>query len=134
MHEEYRNTTIKELRDQLTRFAPKGKKIEQADLAESLYNEIESDRSYALDYVCFRVTNYRPQKSSRINAAGNDVRHDLRLLIEDLTDAADIAIDEVSERVPHGQRVERNVQRRNENDLPLARLRFGQPSVLGEWS
>ena len=99
MHEEYRNATIMELRDQLTRFAPKAKKVEQADLAESLYGEIDLDRSYSLDYICFRVTNYRPQTSSRVNVTGRDVRHDLRLLIEDLTDAADIAIDEVSEQV-----------------------------------
>ena len=44
MHEDYRDEKIKELRDQLTRFAPKAKKVEQAALAEKLYGEIESDR------------------------------------------------------------------------------------------
>ena len=32
MHEDYRDVKIKELRDQLTRFAPKAKKVEQAAL------------------------------------------------------------------------------------------------------
>ena len=99
MHEEYRNGQLKELRDQLTRFAPKTKKIEQADLAEKLYHEIDNNRSYALDYLCFRITNYRREQSSRLNIAGADVKHDLRLLIEDLSDSADIAIEEVPEQV-----------------------------------
>ena len=99
MHEDYRDEKIKELRDQLTRFAPKAKKVEQAALAEKLYREIESDRTYAFDYLCFRVTNYRPDKPSRHSLAAPDLKHDLRLLIEDLSDSADIAITEVSEPV-----------------------------------
>ena len=50
MHEDYRDEKIKELRDQLTRFAPKTKKVEQAALTEKLYGEVESDRSYAFLY------------------------------------------------------------------------------------
>ncbi len=61
MHEYYRDAKLKELRDQLTRFAPKGKKIEQAGLAEKLYGEIEPDRPYAFDYLCFRITNTHPE-------------------------------------------------------------------------
>jgi RNA polymerase primary sigma factor/RNA polymerase sigma factor len=99
MHEEYRDSKIKELRCQLTRFAPKGKKVEQAALAENLYSEIEPDRSYAFDYLCFRITNYRPETPSRHNIASADLKHDLRLLIEDLSDSADVAVTEVSEPV-----------------------------------
>ncbi len=99
MHEDYRDAKIKELRDQLTRFAPKAKKIEQAALAEKLFGEVEADRSYALDYLCFRVTNYRPEKPSRHSVASADLKHDLRMLIEDLSDSADVAVDEVAEPV-----------------------------------
>ncbi len=99
MHEDYRDGKIKELRDQLTRFAPKAKKIEQAALAEKLYSEVEADRSYAFDYLCFRVTNYRPEQPSRVSVASSDLKHDLRLLIEDLSDSADLAITELSEPV-----------------------------------
>lgn len=99
MHDDYRDVKIKELRDQLTRFAPKAKKIEQAGLAEKLYTEIESDRSYAFDYICFRITNYRPETPSRHNIAAPDLRYDLRLLIEDLSDSADVSISEVAEPV-----------------------------------
>jgi RNA polymerase sigma factor (sigma-70 family) len=99
MHEEYRDSKIKELRCQLTRFAPKGKKVEQAALAEKLYSEIEPDRSYAFDYLCFRITNYRPETPSRHNIASAHLKHDLRLLIEDLSDSADVAVTEVAEPV-----------------------------------
>ncbi len=99
MNTQYRDTKIKELRDQLTRFAPKAKKVEQAALAEKLYGEIEDDRSYAFDYLCFRITNYRPETPSRHNIASADLKHDLRLMIEDLSDSADIAITEINEQV-----------------------------------
>ena len=95
MHEDYRDVSVRELRDQLCRFAPKQKKLEQAALAEKLYSEIEDDRSYAMDYVCFRITNYRPESPSRHNIASADLRHDLCLLIEDLSDSADVAVTEV---------------------------------------
>ncbi len=99
MHEDYRDAKVKELRDQLTRFAPKAKKVEQSILAEKLYGEIEPDRPYAFDYVCFRITNYRPESPSRHSIASADLHHDLRLLIEDLSDSADIAVTEVPEQV-----------------------------------
>ncbi len=99
MHEDYRDSKIKELRDQQTRFAPKQKKIEQAASAEKLFGEITGDRTYSFDYVCFRVTNYRPDTASRHNIASADLQHDLRLLIEDLSDAADLTVDEVPEQV-----------------------------------
>jgi RNA polymerase sigma factor (sigma-70 family) len=99
MHEDYRDAKIKELRDQLTRFAPKAKKVEQAALSEKLFGEVEPDRSYAFDYLCFRVTNYRPETASRQSVASADLKHDLRLLIEDLSDSADVAVSEVAEPV-----------------------------------
>ena len=99
MHDEYRDEKIKDLRDQLTRFAPKTKKIEQADLAEKLYTELEDGRPYAFDYVCFRITNYRPETASRHSMPSDTLKHDLRLLIEDLIDSADIAVEEISEPV-----------------------------------
>ncbi|MCC9641327.1 sigma-70 family RNA polymerase sigma factor [Rhodopirellula sp. JC740] len=99
MHSSYRNIAIKELRDQLARFSPRAKKIEQSLLAEKLLSEIQPDRDYSLDYVTFRITNYRPESSLRQTIASADLAHDLRLLIEDLSDAADIRADEAGEHV-----------------------------------
>ncbi|WP_146403586.1 sigma-70 family RNA polymerase sigma factor [Planctomycetes bacterium CA13] len=99
MHEEYRDSKVKELRDQLTRFAPKAKKVEQAELAEKLYGEIEPNRPYSFDYLCFRITNYRPEKPNRHNIDAVDLKHDLRLLIEDLSDSAEVSVSEFAEPV-----------------------------------
>jgi len=99
MHEEYRDAKVKELRDQLVRFAPKDQKVELSARAEQLLVDVEPDRTYAYDFVCFRITNYRPQQSSRVTIASNDVRHDLRLLIEDISESADVSVEDTAEAV-----------------------------------
>lgn len=99
MHLTYRHAGLKELRDQLTRFAPRAKKIQQSLLAEKLLVELQPDRDYSVDYVTFRITNYRPDPATRRNIASADLAHDLRLLINDLSDAADIQSEEAGERV-----------------------------------
>src|SRR6056297_874692 len=99
MHRHYRDSKLRELRDQLTRFAPKGKKLEQSALAESLHAEVAEGRGYAFDYVCLRITNYRPEQPSRHTIAASDLKHDLRQLIEDLSDSADVAVEQAGEPV-----------------------------------
>ncbi len=138
MHEDYRDSKIKELRDQLTRFAPKAKKVEQAALAEKLYGEIEADRPYAFDYLCFRITNYRPEKPSRHSIASADLKHDLRLLIEDLSDSADLSVDEVGEQVHTVDELSKmfnvstkTISRWRESGLVSRRLLFGGRKRVG---
>ena len=99
MHTGYRHIGLMELRDQLTRFAPRNKKIEQGELAEKLLSEVVDGRDYVIDYVCFRITNYRPDSKLRQTIAAPDLRHDLRLLIEDLSEAADVSADAAGDRV-----------------------------------
>jgi RNA polymerase primary sigma factor/RNA polymerase sigma factor len=90
---------IEELRDQQARFAPRVQQLQQAIRAEQLLGEVEPLREYAYDFLCFRITGYRPEKPTRHNVRGIDVRHDLRLLVEDLSEAAEMTIDEVPEPV-----------------------------------
>ena len=99
MHEHYHDSKLKELRDQLVRFAPKAQKIEQAARAEQLLAEIEPDRAYAYDFLCYRITHYRPQQASRHTVASADVVFDLRQLVEDLSESADVSVTEVGEPV-----------------------------------
>lgn len=99
MSQEYRVSAIKELCDQQVRFAPRDKRLEQADHAEELLGEISSAKSYPFDFVFYRLTNVRPEQAARINVRGEDVVHDLRLFIEDITDSTDIRTDEVPEPV-----------------------------------
>ena len=138
MHADYRDVKVKELRDQLTRFAPKAKKIEQAGLAEKLYAEIEPDRPYAFDYICFRITNYRPEAPSRHSIASADLKHDLRLLIEDLSDSADVKVSEVPEPVHTVDELSKmfsvstkTISRWRDSGLVSRRLLFGSRKRVG---
>lgn len=99
MHSGYKSLIIKQLRDQQVRFAPREKKLAQVDRAEQLLMEIDSERTYSYEYLCFRITEYRPDSSTNQNVSGEQVRHDLRLFIEDLSDSANIRVEDVPEPV-----------------------------------
>ena len=99
MHTDYIVSAMRELRDQQIRFAPRHKKIEQANRAELLLEEIKSDQTYTYEYLCFRITDYRPEVSPMIGISCHDARHDLRWFVEDVSDAADILAEAAGERV-----------------------------------
>lgn len=99
MHNEYRTPLLRNLRDQQVRFAPRRERISQAAGAEKLIQEIDSERSYPYEYLCFRVTEFRPDSFPHTKINGADALHDLRLLVEDLTDSADMRADEFDEPV-----------------------------------
>jgi RNA polymerase primary sigma factor/RNA polymerase sigma factor len=90
---------MRQLRDQQVRFAPRDRKLEQVENAERLLAEIESERSYPYEYVCFRVTGYRPGATPHLTMVGEDVAHDLQRFIEDVSDAASLRVDEVGQPV-----------------------------------
>lgn len=99
MHTDYRCDAIRELRNQQVRFAPREKKIEQVDCAENLLKDIQPQRNYNYEYVCFRVTGFRPEQSPIIKIEGDDLRHDLFCLIEDLSESANVRADESGQPV-----------------------------------
>lgn len=99
MHRNYLNPVLRQLRDQQVRFAPREKKIEQVDQAESLLGELDPDRIYTYEYICYRVTNYRPQSYPSLRFSGREARHDLQLFVEDLSDSAGVRADEAGQRV-----------------------------------
>jgi RNA polymerase sigma factor (sigma-70 family) len=99
MQRDYQSPELRELRDQQIRFAPRVKKLQQVEAAERLIAEIDSDKTYPYEYVCFRVTGYRPTEPAQSKITGDDLRHDLRLLVEDLSDSADMAADNIGEQV-----------------------------------
>ena len=119
MHSQYCTTGIRELCDQQVRFAPRHKKIEQAAAAEKLLSEIDLERSYTYEYLCFRITTFRPEVPRSL-ISGSDVCRDLRLFIEDLTDSADIRAEDVQEPV---YTVEELSQRFNVSSKTISRWR-----------
>ena len=99
MHTGYLNPAIRQLRDQQVRFAPREKKLEQAAQAEKLLGEIDPRRTYTYEYLCYRITNFRPGAYPDLKLTGREAGHDLRLFVEDLSDAANVPAGAAGERV-----------------------------------
>ena len=99
MHTNYINPAIRQLRDQQVRFAPREKKLEQVDRAERLLGELRKESTYSYEYLCFRVTTYRPESYPDLRLTGHEARHDLRLFVEDVSDSANVSAESAGERV-----------------------------------
>jgi RNA polymerase sigma factor (sigma-70 family) len=95
----YRHPALKQLKEQQARFAPRERRLEQIDRAEQLLAEIESGRCYPYEYLCFRITGYRPEGAPALVLDGDDVRHDLRLFVEDLSATVEQKAEQVAEPV-----------------------------------
>jgi RNA polymerase primary sigma factor len=95
----YRNPAIKQLKDQQTRYAPKERRAEQVDRAEQLLAEVEEGKQYPYEYVCFRITGFRPDGWSGLLIEGSDLRHDLSLFVEDVSATIRQPIEDAGEPV-----------------------------------
>ncbi|MEX0777245.1 MAG: hypothetical protein WD042_16195 [Phycisphaeraceae bacterium] len=88
--------------DQLTRellFAPPARRVEQVRRAERLHDQIEPEINYPLEFVVYRITGYRSEIEQETLLVGQAILHDLRLLIDRLSQSMDIPVgaDEVVE-------------------------------------
>ncbi|MHB8971882.1 MAG: sigma-70 family RNA polymerase sigma factor [Pirellulaceae bacterium] len=108
MHSDYTIPAMRELRDQQVRFAPREKKLEQLDRAEKLIAEIDTERTYTYAYLCFRITAFRPEVSPDVAMSGAEALNDLLLLMEDVSDAANVPIEEVRESVYTVEQLSKN--------------------------
>jgi RNA polymerase primary sigma factor/RNA polymerase sigma factor len=99
MHTGYVIPAIRELRDQQVRFAPREKKLEQVAQAERLLAELDPKRTYTYEYLCYRITHYRPEACRDVRFSGQQASHDLYLFVEDLSDAANVQAEAAGERV-----------------------------------
>lgn len=99
MHSDFQSSQLKQLRDQQVRYAPRNKKIEQTEKAEQLLREVDPEKCYPFELICFRITDFRPSSSPHQTIVGKDLIHDLRLFIEDVSDAANIHADEIVQTV-----------------------------------
>ena len=99
MHTDYKCESIRQLRDQQVRFSPREKKIEQIDAAERLLGDIQDDKNYNFEFVCYRVTGFRPQNTPIVKISGPDLRMDLHSFIEDLSESANISANEFGQPV-----------------------------------
>jgi RNA polymerase primary sigma factor len=99
MHSDYISPVLRQLRDQQVGFAPREKKLEQANRAEQLLQELQPEQVYTYEYLCQRITDFKPTSFPNHRLKGSEVQHDLLRLVEDLSDAANLATPEVAEPV-----------------------------------
>jgi RNA polymerase primary sigma factor len=99
MGNSYRHPALKQLKEQQARFAPKERRLEQIDRAELLLGEIDAGRCYPYEYLCFRITGFRPEGTPALVLDGKDVQHDLRLFVEDLSGTVGQTADQAAEPV-----------------------------------
>src|SRR5262249_22053607 len=81
----YCHPILRQLKEQQARYAPKERRLEQIDRAEQLLGEILPEKSYPYEYLCYRITGYRPEGMPALLLEGCDVRHDLRMFVEELS-------------------------------------------------
>ncbi|PQO35514.1 sigma-70 family RNA polymerase sigma factor [Blastopirellula marina] len=99
MNTNYKSESMRRFRDQQVRFAPRDKKMDQANRAERLLSEIDPKKTYPYEYLYYRITDFRPDDSPKGIVEGKETQHDLRLFVEDLSDAADIPVELAGEEV-----------------------------------
>jgi RNA polymerase primary sigma factor len=76
---EFKTTALRELAEQQMRFAPPARRQAQVAAAWKLFAEVEPDKSYPYQYVCFRLTEFRPDAHANLRIPGDILRHDLEL-------------------------------------------------------
>ena len=99
MHSQYSSNAIQALRDQQVRFAPREKRLEQIERAETLLREIDVEKTYSYEYVCWRITTFRPETTPLITMSGEELRADLHNFIEDLSESCDLRAEELNQPV-----------------------------------
>jgi RNA polymerase primary sigma factor/RNA polymerase sigma factor len=99
MNERYHVPMLEKLRDEQVRQSSREKQIAQTARAERLLSEIDPSKTYPYEFLYGRITESKPASSPTVKVSGRDARHDIRLFVEDLSDAADIPVDQAGERV-----------------------------------
>jgi RNA polymerase sigma factor (sigma-70 family) len=75
---------LKQLTDQQVRFTPPPRRAEQLARAEQLLAELDPRKQYPYQFVCYRITGFRPEAHPDLVIQGSDLAHDLCAFIEEL--------------------------------------------------
>ncbi len=94
----YTIPAIQELEKQLA-FAPAGVREEQLDNIEQLIHELDAGMSYPYEFVCFKITAYRPAADLGKSFEGAQLRHDLCVLLDRLSETVNTPADQPDEPV-----------------------------------
>lgn len=83
---------MKQFTAQQVRYMPQERKFEQLDRAERFLAELDPTRTYPFQLVCYRITEYRPERYPDLVLTGEELAHDLRLFIDALSASANIPV------------------------------------------
>ncbi len=95
----YRNPAIKQLAEQQVKYAPRDVKLEQMSRAEEFLAQIVQDQDYTYPEICKQITTYRSEIYPDLVISGTDAFHDLRCLIEDISDSAELNVEDQQEEI-----------------------------------
>jgi RNA polymerase sigma factor (sigma-70 family) len=96
----YLNQALKELASQQVKYAPVARRLEQMRRAEKLLTEIDPQKAYPYQFVCFRVTEFRSDANPNLLIPGTDLIPDLGLWINELANSLPaVPVEEVAEPV-----------------------------------
>jgi RNA polymerase primary sigma factor len=105
----FKHPALKQLTDQQVRYAPPARRLEQRARAEKLLGEVEPERQYPYQFICYRITDFRPDSYPGLLILGADLKHDLTLMIEALAVPGTAAPDGVQEGIVTLEEVSRQL-------------------------
>ena len=134
----YRNPAMRQLRDQQVRYAPRDVRLKQVERAEKLLSSIDLQTEYHYNDLCRSITTYKAEMYPQLVLSGEDAAHDVRLLVEDLSDSADIPVESLEEPVLTVSDVSekfnvstKTVDRWRSKGLVSRRFKFGNRKRIG---
>lgn len=129
----YRNPALRQLRDQQIRYAPRDVRLTQIERTERLLGELDSRKTFRYPDLCEQITAYRPEMYPDLMITGEEAVHDLRCLVEDLSDSVDLPVEAAGEEVWTVDDVSKRfnvstktVTRWRDRGLVSRRFRFGR--------
>ncbi len=81
---DFLHPALKELTDQQVRFAPPPRRREQVARAQLLLLEVDPERRYPYQFVCFKITDFRSDANSDLVIRGDELKLDLLRFIRQL--------------------------------------------------
>jgi len=134
----YKNPAIKQLRDHQIKYAPRDVQLTQISRVERLLDELNPAGTYRYPELCEKITTYRGEMYPDLVVSGSEAVHDLRCFVEDLSDNADIAVENAGEEVWTVDDVSKRfnvssktVSRWRDRGLVSRRFRFGGRKRVG---
>jgi RNA polymerase sigma factor (sigma-70 family) len=94
----FKHPALKQLTDQQVRFAPPARRAEQLARAEQLLAEIDPGKRYPYQFVCWRITDFRPDTYPNLLLPGDELAHDLGLMIQTMRLMMQTFAERVAER------------------------------------